>query len=59
MLANYIDGRFVPAVEAAPILVLNPARGTTIAEIPDSPRAAVDEAVAAARHAQPARNESA
>lgn len=53
MLANYIDGRFVPAQGAAPIPVLNPARGTVIAEIPDSPKSAVDEAVAAARRAQP------
>ncbi len=53
MLANYIDGRFVPARGAAPIPVFNPARGTVIAEIPDSPRSAVDEAVAAARRAQP------
>jgi lactaldehyde dehydrogenase/glycolaldehyde dehydrogenase len=53
MLANYIDGRFVEAAGATPIPVLNPARGTVIAEIPDSPRSAVDEAVAAARRAQP------
>jgi lactaldehyde dehydrogenase/glycolaldehyde dehydrogenase len=53
MLSNYIDGRFVEASGAAAIPVLNPARGTVIAEIPDSPRSAVDEAVAAARRAQP------
>lgn len=53
MLANYIDGRFVQAKDAAPIPVLNPARGTVITQIPDSPRAVVDEAVAAARQAQP------
>ena len=51
MLANYIDGRFVEAAGASPIPVLNPARGTVIAQIPDSPRSAVDEAVAAARRA--------
>jgi len=56
MLANYIDGRFVEASGATPIPVLNPARGTVITEIPDSPRAAVDEAVAAARRAQPGWN---
>lgn len=53
MLANYIDGRFVETAGAASIPVLNPARGTLIAEIPDSPRSTVDEAVAAARRAQP------
>lgn len=53
MLANYIDGRFVPAAEAQSIPVFNPARGTVIAEIPDSPKSAVDEAVVAARRAQP------
>jgi lactaldehyde dehydrogenase/glycolaldehyde dehydrogenase len=53
MLSNYIDGRFVEASGATPIPVFNPARGTVIAQIPDSPRAAVDEAVAAARRAQP------
>lgn len=52
MLANYIDGRFVEASGAAPIPVLNPARGCVIAQIPDSPRSTVDEAVAAARRAQ-------
>jgi len=53
MLANYIDGRFVEATGATPIPVLNPARGSVIAQIPDSPRSTVDEAVAAARRAQP------
>lgn len=52
MLANYINGRFVQANGASPIPVFNPARGTVIAEIPDSPGSAVDEAVAAARRAQ-------
>lgn len=52
MLANYIDGRFVPASGAAAIPVLNPARGTVIAEIPDSSRGVVDEAIGAARRAQ-------
>ncbi|MBT2186746.1 aldehyde dehydrogenase [Sphingobium nicotianae] len=53
MLANYIDGRFVEAQGATPIPVLNPARGTVITHIPDSPRAVVDEAIDAARRAQP------
>jgi len=54
MLSNYIAGRFVEAAGAAPIPVLNPARGTVIDEVPDSPVSAIDEAVAAARAAQPA-----
>jgi lactaldehyde dehydrogenase/glycolaldehyde dehydrogenase len=54
MLQNYIDGKFVEAVGATPIAVLNPARGATISEVPDSAPAAVDEAVAAARRALPA-----
>jgi len=53
MLANYIDGRFVEVGGAPKIPVLNPARGTVLAEIPDSPRSAVDDAVSAARRAQP------
>jgi len=53
MLSNYVDGRFIAAVGAAAIPVLNPARGTVLDEIPDSPRSVVDEAVAAARRAQP------
>jgi lactaldehyde dehydrogenase/glycolaldehyde dehydrogenase len=53
MHRNYIDGKFVEAVGARPIPVLNPARGTVISEVPDSPREAVDAAIAAARAAQP------
>ncbi len=52
MLRNYIDGKFVEAVGARAIPVLNPARGTVISEVPDSPREAVDAAIAAARAAQ-------
>ena len=48
MLSNYIDGRFAQAPDAAPIFVLNPARGTVIAQIPDSPKATVEEAIESA-----------
>jgi lactaldehyde dehydrogenase/glycolaldehyde dehydrogenase len=54
MLRNYINGEFVEATGATPIPVLNPARGATISEVPASPAALVDDAVAAARRAQPA-----
>ena len=53
MHQNYIDGRFVPAAGAEKIEVRNPARGTVISDIPDSPREAVEIAIAAARKAQP------
>jgi len=49
---NYIDGRFVESTGAQRIAVLNPARGSVISEIPDSPASAVDEAIAAATRAQ-------
>ena len=52
MLQNYINGQFVEAAGAAAIDVLNPARGTVISQVPDTPAGAVDEAVAAARGAQ-------
>jgi len=50
---NFINGRF-EAVSGENIPVLNPARDTVISEIPDSPANAVDQAVAAAKRAQPA-----
>ena len=50
---NFINGRFEPATGDA-IPVYNPARDTVISEIPDSPSDAVDQAVAAAKKAQPA-----
>jgi lactaldehyde dehydrogenase/glycolaldehyde dehydrogenase len=53
MHPNFIDGRFV-APAAEPIPVLNPATEEVISAVPDSPPSAVDEAVAAARRAQPA-----
>ena len=54
MHKNYIDGRFVDTPNAEGIAVLNPARGTRISEIPDTPPAMVGEAIEAARRAQPA-----
>ena len=53
MHQNYIDGKFVSATGAERIEVRNPARGTVISEIPDSPRETVETAIAAARKAQP------
>lgn len=50
---NYIDGRFVPH-RGEQIEVRNPATQELIARVPDGDAAAVDEAVAAARRAQPA-----
>lgn len=52
MHRNYIDGRFVESTGAERIAVLNPARGSVISEIPDSPASAVDDAIAAATRAQ-------
>lgn len=49
---HYIDGRFVPQ-RGATIEVRNPATHALIAEVPDGDAALVDEAVAAARRAQP------
>jgi lactaldehyde dehydrogenase/glycolaldehyde dehydrogenase len=53
MHQNFINGRF-EAVGGEAIPVLNPARDTVISEIPDSSGDAVDQAVAAAKRAQPA-----
>uniref|UniRef100_UPI0023564EA9 aldehyde dehydrogenase family protein n=1 Tax=Nevskia ramosa TaxID=64002 RepID=UPI0023564EA9 len=50
---NYIDGRFV-AHRGATIEVHNPATFELIARVPDAGADVVDEAVAAARRAQPA-----
>ncbi|WP_281784482.1 aldehyde dehydrogenase [Sinimarinibacterium flocculans] len=50
---NYIDGRFVPH-RGAMMEVRNPATHELLAEVPDAGAEAVDEAVAAARRAQPA-----
>ena len=51
---NFINGRFEQAGPGDSIPVLNPARDTVISEIPDSSPEAVDQAVGAARRAQPA-----
>lgn len=51
---NFINGQFETATRADTIPVLNPARDSVISEIPDSPADAVDQAVAAAKKAQPA-----
>ncbi len=50
---NYIDGRFLPAAYDM-IAVTNPATYELLALVPDSDSAALDEAIAAARLAQPA-----
>ncbi|MDO4762097.1 MAG: aldehyde dehydrogenase [Corynebacterium sp.] len=49
---NFINGEFVDAVDTHP--VTNPATGVLLADAPESDKAAVDQAVAAARAAQPA-----
>jgi lactaldehyde dehydrogenase/glycolaldehyde dehydrogenase len=51
---NFIDGKFVDAPNAERIAVINPARGTRISEIPDTPASMVGEAITAAKRAQPA-----
>lgn len=54
MHSNYIGGRLVEPTGTERIPVLNPARGTKISEIPDTPPAMVVEAIEVARRAQPA-----
>lgn len=54
MLKNFIDGRFQSAGSVRGIPIFNPATGDKIDECPDSPIAAAEEAIAAARRAQPA-----
>ena len=51
---HFIDGRFVDDTSAERIDVFNPATEEKIADIPDASKASVDEAIAAARKAQPA-----
>lgn len=51
---NFIDGHFVPPRNGQYFDDLNPATEEIIAEIPDSDRADVDDAVAAAKRAFPA-----
>lgn len=52
-LANFIDGKFAPPRSGAYFDDLEPASGKAIAEIPDSDRPDVDDAVAAAQRAFP------
>jgi lactaldehyde dehydrogenase / glycolaldehyde dehydrogenase len=54
MLKNLIDGRFDSASRAEAIAILNPSTGEKIGEFPDSPAAAVQDAIAAAKRVQPA-----
>jgi malonate-semialdehyde dehydrogenase (acetylating) / methylmalonate-semialdehyde dehydrogenase len=54
LLDNYIAGRWTPAQAATEVLdVTNPSTGDTLARVPLSGRADLDEAVAAARAALP------
>jgi len=52
-LANFIGGEFVPPKSGAYLDDIEPATGNVIAQIPDSDRADVDDAVAAAKRAFP------
>ncbi|WP_246725034.1 aldehyde dehydrogenase [Beijerinckia sp. L45] len=54
MHQNFIGGRFVDGPSNDPIVVLNPATGRQISTTPDTGADIVDEAVAAAKAAQPA-----
>jgi lactaldehyde dehydrogenase / glycolaldehyde dehydrogenase len=51
---NFINGRSFNPTGFESISVFDPSTGKEISRIPDSPKAAVDEAVAAAKAAQPA-----
>jgi lactaldehyde dehydrogenase/glycolaldehyde dehydrogenase len=53
-LENYVDGRFVVDPQMQYRDVLNPANGELLAQMPLSTAECVDEALAAARRAQPA-----
>src|SRR6202000_1515080 len=54
LLDNYIAGRWTPAQAATEVLdVTNPSTGETLARVPLSGRADLDEAVTAARAALP------
>ncbi|HSV81394.1 MAG TPA: aldehyde dehydrogenase [Ramlibacter sp.] len=50
---NFINGEFAKRASAASLEVLNPATNETLGHVPDSDRAEVDAAIAAARVAQP------
>ena len=54
MLKNLIDGRFESASSAEAIAILNPSTGEKIGEIPNSPATTVEDAIVAAKRAQPA-----
>ncbi|HYU24560.1 MAG TPA: aldehyde dehydrogenase family protein, partial [Thermoanaerobaculia bacterium] len=54
MLANFIDGRFVPPRSGAYLDDINPSTEEVIAQIPDSDGRDVDDAVLAAKRAFPA-----
>ena len=53
-LANFINGEFAPPHSGAYFDNIGPATAETIAEVPDSDRADIDDAVAAAKNAFPA-----
>ena len=53
-LANFINGAFAPPRSGAYFPNIGPATAEVIAEVPDSDRADVDAAVAAAKNAFPA-----
>src|SRR6478736_1365058 len=50
---NFVNGKWVDAVEGGTMEVLNPATGETIAEVPRGTQADVDRAVEAAKAALP------
>lgn len=50
---NFVGGAWVDAVDGASAVIINPANGTTIGEIPRGTQADVDRAVEAAKHALP------
>ncbi|TPE51066.1 aldehyde dehydrogenase [Amaricoccus solimangrovi] len=54
MHRNYINGEFVETRGGDAIPVLNPSTDAVISEVPDTPAAVVEDAVAAAAAAQPA-----
>jgi malonate-semialdehyde dehydrogenase (acetylating) / methylmalonate-semialdehyde dehydrogenase len=54
LLDNYVAGRWVASSSAEALPVTNPATGETLARVPLSSAADLDEAVRAAREALPA-----
>ena len=53
---HFIAGRFVPASDGGSFAVMNPARGTLLARVPEGTAADIDAGVAAARGACAALN---